>query len=88
MHTGEREGEKGEESKGGIWRSADYAEQTQQLAEKAKTFTNRREEKRRKGRGGEDGGKGRGREEDKRQQVKKGGGGWRGWHLNGCRGVW
>lgn len=39
----EREiGEAGRESKGGIWRSADYAEQTQQLAEKAKTFTNHR----------------------------------------------
>lgn len=30
----------GSESKRGIWRSADYAEQTQQLAEKAETFTN------------------------------------------------
>ncbi len=36
----ERETER--EGKGGIWRSADYAEQTQQLAEKAKTFTNHR----------------------------------------------
>lgn len=38
----ERARERGREGKGGIWRSADYAEQTQQLAEKAKTFTNRR----------------------------------------------
>lgn len=41
-HTQEREREGGRESKGGIWRSADYAEQTQQLAEKAKFFTNHR----------------------------------------------
>lgn len=39
---GEREGETKREGKGGIWRSADYAEQTQQLAENTKTFTNHR----------------------------------------------
>lgn len=38
--TPEREREKEKEGKGGIWKSADYAEQTEQLAEKAKTFTN------------------------------------------------
>lgn len=38
--TQEIEREKEKEGKGGIWKSADYAQQTQQLAEKAKTFTN------------------------------------------------
>lgn len=44
----ERERERGGGGKRGIWRSADYAEQNEQLAEKAKkkkkrTITNRRE---------------------------------------------
>lgn len=42
---GERVRVRREKSKGGIWRSADYAEQTQQLAgkqEKKKTFTSHR----------------------------------------------
>lgn len=43
----ERERERGGGGKRGIWRSADYAEQNEQLAEKAtkkkRTITNRRE---------------------------------------------
>lgn len=43
VHTRERKRKRERERRqGGIWRSADYAEQTWQLAEKAKTFTNRR----------------------------------------------
>lgn len=41
---GERVRDRREKCKGGIWRGADYAEQTQQLAGKAKkkTFTSHR----------------------------------------------